>query len=96
MADESPFDLFADLEKTAPSPGSGDETTAADFIGAEIPNSPNPIFDWETGPAWMSESIIDAKKFCEPLGIVFDPSSLGEHPGLTPWWRQGGAASLDP
>ena len=58
---------------------------AADFTEAkerELPNSPHVLFDIETSPAWHPGDSIDAAKaYCQPLGIDYDPDSIGEHPG---------------
>lgn len=58
---------------------------AADFSEAkerELTNSQHVIFDIETGPAWHPGDSIDAAKaYCQPLGIDYDPASIGEHPG---------------
>ena len=47
----------------------------------EVPTSPHLVWDLETIPAWESDEINDAKAYCQPLGIDFDPDSVGPHPG---------------
>lgn len=58
--------------ENAPSPG---------WTGPSVPKSSHVVFDIETGPAWLSNKIEDAKEFCQPLGIDYDPDSIGPHPG---------------
>ena len=48
---------------------------AAENAKVEIPSSPHVVFDIETMPIF-GDSIDDAKAYCEPLGIAFDPDSV--------------------
>ena len=80
MSDEFDEDFAEPIEGVNTSP-----TLAADFTESkqrDLPNSPHVIFDIETGPAWHPGDSIDAaKEYCQPLGINYDPASIGEHPG---------------
>jgi len=47
-----------------------------------LPVSTHIVFDIETGPAWHpGDSVEAAKAYCQPLGIDYDPASIGPHPG---------------